>query len=357
MPWPIDQLVYIPHEKLQFTSVGTELHEPPGLSEAMKKKIDFRFWRYSGAKPVSEEEDETQYVTGDPVAPQILETYVTIWWRVKDPAQFYNALSHSEFFERDSRSTKSIPIFEALIQQSASYAVTQAFAIHKLDDILTTNRAEVTAHCQQILEDKLIFKLPNGDHINSGIEIVSLIIKDVHPPVGVDEVPDSKELDGVRRGPANAFEFVISSQEIREIRINEARRDQVGLLNQSHGAASNAESQAVRYKLDQISRAQGEAAKFNAIFGSQSRTLLEDSIRADFLKLPSFQALSPDEQTRRVIDAISPPNVEQLRRQKALYETLKDILPRVNKVLVGPGVDPPQIWQTTDSNKPQRPGS
>lgn len=324
LPWPIDQLVTIPVSRLQTTAVGSELH---GTTGGPGGKVDFQFWRFRMSN-VQENEEENEFVTGDQSndrgvihpSPQMLETFVGIWWRVREPAKFYNSLSHSEFVDKSAGGeTRVLPIYEALIQQSAAYAVTKTFAIHTLDDIMTNGRTEVTQHCRKILQEKL-------DTAESGIEIVDLTIKDVHPPLGTDETDDFREPDGKRRGPANAYENVVSKREFKEQIINLAQAEKVRDVNIAKGEGYTEVGRAKSYKIEQVAKAQGENERLmNMVAGFEDK----DASQREFLT--------------------------GLARQQKLYQALKDVLPNVNKVIVGPDVTPPQIWQVPN-NGPMVPG-
>ena len=330
MPWPIDELVLIPENRLEMTSVGAELE----ATESEGKKLDFTFWTYRHTK---EGGTDNEFLTGDHattrpadtgvefspedhVSPQLLETYVGIYWRVKEPVKFYNSLSHSEFFETNEEGTTAKPIYEALIQQCAMFAVTRTYAIHNLDSIMTTGRQEVESHCREILQDKL-------NAANSGIEIVDLVVKDVHPPFGIGIVRDPGSPDGFKRGPAYAYENVISKREYREQMNNRAQAVKTRLINEAKGEGEAEKSRAIAYRSEQISKATGEVARLGEM-------------------LSALEGKSPADQKY----------LRSLYKQQMLYSSVRDLLPNINKIVVGPGIDPPQIWQNSEKSvNPNRP--
>ena len=199
-PWPIDSLFRIPTGALQNAHVGVELHELPGMD-----KIPFEFWT-AGPEPTTEQQVQTQFLTGDVGSPQLIEAYIAILWRVNDPAKFYTHLSHSDFYEKNSSGTHALPVYDELVRQCAYFAVTRAMATHSLDDIMLNGRLEVQQHCLQILQDKL-------KDVDAGIVIEDLTIQDLHPPRGHD-VADSTAPGGYRLGPASQYEDVVSQARI-----------------------------------------------------------------------------------------------------------------------------------------------
>ncbi len=315
LPWPMDQLVRIPTESLQLTDVGTELHAPPEW-----KNVNFQFWTVRAAKS-EDENNEDEFMTGDPGSPQMLETYVQVRWRVANPARFYAALSHSEFFEKSSAETKALPIYEAMVQQCTSYAVTQSFALHSLDQILLTQRPEVEEHTRQILQQKL-------DSLDSGIEAVYLTIKDLHPPYQApDQLDPTQPMIGgqqKRRGPASAFEYVTSMSEFLQMQIKRAEAESNVRINTAQGDADSAINYAKAYKQNVIAQAQGEAGHL----------------------LRMTQNMPPAQE----------PFLLDLLKQQLMYKTLNGLYDPVTKVIVDPKVKDIEIFQTTDKGMvPVRP--
>lgn len=258
LPWPIDELVSVPTDNLQLTDVGAELHAPKEW-----KNVDFQFWTIR-ATATDEEEEENQFLTGDP-GRQMLETYVQVRWRVKDPALFYMALSHSEFYEKKAENTRVVPIYEAIIQHCTTYAVTRTFAIHSFEDILIKARGEAENHCKRILQEKL-------DSIGSGIDIVNCTIKDLHPPYwrAEREDPTAPEIAGTRRsrGPAGAFEFVINARQYWEMQTRMAEAEKNARIVQAKGVADATIATAQADRQKRISQALSEVGQMRAMLES-----------------------------------------------------------------------------------------
>jgi regulator of protease activity HflC (stomatin/prohibitin superfamily) len=308
LPWPMDELVSVPTERLQLTDVGKELHAPESW-----KNVDFQFWMIRAPKdPKDEEEDE--FLTGDP-GRQMLETYVQVRWRVKDPALFYNALSHSEFYEKKSDQTRVVPIYEAIVQQCTSYAVTRAFAVHALDDIMINNRIEVENHCKRILQDKL-------NDLQSGIEAVVVTIKDLHPPYWRPDLddPTAEEIAGQRkrRGPASAFEFVVTAQQYRDMIIREAEAQRDAKIALARGDAAATIANAEAYRSNRVATATGEAGRLAAM----------------------LKSIPPSQREWQI----------HLLQEQLKYKAMQDLYDPVSKIVVDPAVARDiQVWQTTEN--------
>ncbi|HUO07094.1 MAG TPA: SPFH domain-containing protein [Phycisphaerae bacterium] len=311
-PWPIDNLFRIPTGALQDAHVGVELHELPGMD-----KIPFEFWT-AGPEPTTEQQVQTQFVTGDTGSPQLLETYVAILWRVGDPAKFYTHLSHSDFFEKSSEGTQALPVYDELVRQCAYFAVTRAMATHSLDNIMLNGRLEVEQHCQRVLQDKL-------DAVDSGIVIEDLTIKDLHPPRGHD-VADATAPDGRRLGPASQFEDVVSQREFADMRRNQAMGIQVTSTTLAQGDAASAISEAEGYQADRIGTAEAEAGQMTSMLGG-------------------MQALEPDKRDL----------LEKLAKIQTKYRSLQDVLAPVNKVVLDRRVGDVQLYQTGNNPFVPRP--
>jgi len=295
-PWPLDKLVHIPTGHVQQVNVGTE--EPTQYVNG--KPLDFQFW---SSRHTAEGQNEQEYVTGDKPSAQLLGAFVVVWWRVTDPTAFYNHLSHSTFTELDETAAgaKAVnrPIYEALIQQLAMQAVTQTFTRHRLDEIMGSEQQHVAEHCRETLQARL-------DALQSGVGILELSIKDVHPPMGAG--PKQATAAGVVMGPAAAYEDVIAAREDRETAIDEASRKGTILMAAAKGEASSILSDATTYRAWRVAQASAEA---NQLVG-----------------LAKAYGANPS-----------------LTRYWKTVQMLDTALPGVRKVIIGPGIPPPDVWQ------------
>jgi regulator of protease activity HflC (stomatin/prohibitin superfamily) len=312
MPWPIDQLLRIPTQELQEADVGAELHTPPG-----QKTVDFEFWMVRGGEDNPMVDMESQFATGDAGSPQLLETYVKILWRVSDPEKYYNGLSHGDFYEKGEGETLAVRTPDALVKQCAAFAVTRTFAIHSADEIMIGDRTKVQQRCKQILQDKL-------DAVSSGIEVADLTIADLHPPYAFKDQDDYTSPDRKRRGPASAYENVVSQRENKETELDYGMTAQIIAINQAKGEAAAAVSQAQAYQYSTVATAQGEAARMTAMTEGRD-------------------GMPPDQQAL----------FDTLAKTQTMYNSLKDALAPITKYVIDPRVKNVQLYQTTNAGPAQ----
>ena len=116
------------------------------------------------------------------------------------------------------------------------------------------------------------------------------------------------------RGPASAFELVVSMREFKEELINVAQAQAIAVTNQAHGDALSEIANAETYRSEKVAKAHGEADR-----------LLEMS------------------------KGMSAGELDLLRR-KMLYDTAKDLFDPVNKIIVDPAVSDVTIIQNTEKN-------
>lgn len=294
-PWPIDEYVRIPTQQLQYIPVGAEEQ----LTTASGTPLEFRFWtfKHAGGK-------EDDFVTGDS-PPQLLGGFVGVWWKVRDPGKFYRNLSHSSFVDTSKTSGDPDAVerrsYEAIVRNMAFESVTRTFAIHTADQILSGGRVEVEQHCRELLQTDL-------DNLNTGIEIISLTIKDVHPPIGAGR---KQTAAGIDYGPADAYELMIEQREEKQrvITAAEIYRD-----------TKDADAKSKRYEM--LSEAQRYAVT----------RITSAAVEADRLGqlVPDFTK-----------------DKEAVTRQWLLYRAMEEVLPQATKVVLGNGVTPPDMWQHT----------
>ncbi len=296
-PWPIDRLSYVPTERIHSTVVSTEMKHQANLGPNA-----FSFWSEHQTNP------DHEFLTGDITgqgtsSSQLLDGIMDIWWRVSNAGDFFhNVSSRAVVVYGGSAGTgtqaRLSPMDKALVHQVALYAVTRVFARHALGQIMETQTGDVAAQCRRFIQRQL-------NAMQAGIQILGFDIKDIHPPVG----------EGVRYtaqgrmyGPARAFENVVSAREQKQRLIASAQQ-----------TAFSDEQLADGYATAAILMAQAHAVWVTNLQRGQAQSLRE---RSDaFVK----------------------------GRQAAMawefYRALGHVFDAVNKVVLGPGVKPPEIWQ------------
>jgi hypothetical protein len=214
--------------------------------------------------------------------------------------------------------------------------VTRTFSIHELQQIMVTDRREVELHCKDILQGKLDALGKAVGLEGSGIRVDFLTIKDLHPPywrpnrydtnespLGGDPVFTDRGIEirenstsRLKRGPASAFENVISMSEFKESLISLAQGYRTAQVLMAQGDAEAVKLSAEAYSADRIARAHGDADRL----------------------LKITENLNPGEQSHQI----------GLMKQRLFYATLSDLLDPVNKIITDPEVKDIQIWQGTD---------
>jgi regulator of protease activity HflC (stomatin/prohibitin superfamily) len=298
-PWPIDRLELIPTEQVKVVTVGTEQPHQSALGPNA-----FSFWTEHESIP------NRELLTGDVnekghAAPQLMDGWFSAWWRVKNASDFFQNVSNSRIVAVGGitgTGTKKVwsSMYDALVQQVLLEAITSTFAQHSFHQIRAAETSLVAKQIRTYMQNQL-------DSMKTGIEVMALSIKDLHPPAGQGSVMTAQ---GKQLGPAAAYEAVVSAREKKEMLIDNASATATKdtLLAQGHAASVLADAGA--YATDLVGVQQGKAKALDA--RSQAFAENENAVSSwDF------------------------------------FESLKGIFNRVNKVVLGPDVRPPQIWQIT----------
>ena len=306
-PWPIDQIEDVPINRINTIEIVTEIYQASagGLNA---------FWQAHYSLPGSE------FLTGDintegTVAPELLDGDIEVWWRVKDAGQYFHNVSSGQVTVPGSqlieygidqptdaqlRDGVDMNMDQVLVHQAAISAITNTFAHHTLDEIMGDATAEVVAECRQETQRQL-------DALNSGIEIVDLNIKDIHPPAGEGEIQTP---EGPQLPPAAAYEFVIVKREYKQQLIVSAQSLAIQMQAQASGYSSIIKANATAYADSEVKNQTGESEALKARSGAFAQAG-DAAVNWEF------------------------------------YRALANIFPNITKVILGPNVTPPEIWQLT----------
>lgn len=160
------------------------------------------------------------------------------------------------------------------IVKAAEASMREVIGKSKIDEALTTGKAQIQQDTQDLLQNIL-------DQYQAGVQIAAVQLQDVDPPEAV----------------AAAFKDVTNAKEDREKLINQSIGYRNDILPKAKGEAAQMVNQAKGYAQSRLNRAQGEANRFLA-------TLKEYN---------------------QAKDTIS----------KRIYiETMEDILPKVEKIII-----------------------
>lgn len=168
-----------------------------------------------------------------------------------------------------------------------------------IDSVLTEGKDQVQVEAQKVLQEIL-------DHYAVGVEIVTVKLQDVDPP---NQVSD-------------AFKDVISAQQDKERLINEAYGYANDVVPKARGEAAQLINEAEGYREAKIRESTGTAQRFVALETEYSKA-------------------------------------KEVTRRRLYLETMEDVLPRVNKILLddvaGKQVVP--YLPLDQMMKPRRPGT
>ena len=126
-----------------------------------------------------------------------------------------------------------------LIRDSAETVIRGIIGSKKIDEALTTGKAEI----QVLAKDQIQVLLERYD---SGLQVVQIQLQDVHPPEQVEA----------------AFKDVVSAREDKERMINEAQGYRNAVIPEARGQAAKIVREAEGYRERVIKTAEGDASRF-----------------------------------------------------------------------------------------------
>lgn len=216
------------HMKIPF---GIETVKKVKVQRVLKEEFGYRT-QTPGVRSTYEETDyssESLMLTGD-LSCALVEWIVQ--YRIKDPKAYL-------FHVRDITGT---------IRDLTQSAMRQVVGDHSVDEVIITNRQEISLEVRDLLQQLL-------DHTETGVDIVTVNLQDVNPP-----------------GPVQpAFNAVNEAKQERERIINEALEAYNKVIPQAQGEAEQLLRQAEGYSVNRVNRARGDADKFLAIWQEYSR--------------------------------------------------------------------------------------
>jgi len=163
------------------------------------------------------------------------------------------------------------------VRDAAQAAIREVIGRTDVDGVLYGKKALVSSQTRQVLQEMM-------DRYEAGLEIDEVNLEDVQAPDAVKE----------------AFSDVVSADQDRETRINEAQGYANEVLPEARGKASELHESARAYRDSKIAQATGEAQRFSALV-------------AEYRKAPA------------------------VTRKRLYLETMEAILPDVEKVIIQPG--------------------
>jgi membrane protease subunit HflK len=163
---------------------------------------------------------------------------------------------------------------EQTVKSAAEAALRQVIGERGIDEALTIGKYEIQQETKKLLQTLL-------DSYKSGILVLAVQLQDVDPP---------KEVEA-------AFKDVASAKEDKSKYINQAEGYKNDVIPKARGEAVKMTKEAEGYKIERIKKAEGEVAKFNKILSEYK-------------------------------------NGEYVTETRIYLETMEEILPNMNKVIV-----------------------
>jgi membrane protease subunit HflK len=152
-----------------------------------------------------------------------------VQWKITDPAKYlYNSDDPKE-----------------ILYDSTSASVRSIIGNSKIDDALTSGKAEIEAEVRDLLSTLI-------DKYDIGISVLAVKLQDV-------ELPNDK----VRK----AFTDVTDARETMNTKINEAKKYKNKRTNEAAGEKDALAYKAAGDKAARIERARGDVAVFNKLYG------------------------------------------------------------------------------------------
>lgn len=187
-------------------------------------------------------EDEAMMITGDE---NIVSADAVVEWKIADIRNYLYNIDNPELFLRDS----------------ASAAIRSVIGSTKLDFAITEGKTVI----QTEVKEKLVTLM---EKYNTGIQIIDLKFQDIEPPEGQVQ---------------QAFKDVTNAREEKNTKINQAQKYVNDRLPKARGEAQALIENAEAVKKSRILNAQGDVAKFNAVYAeyvnnpnvTQNRLILE----------------------------------------------------------------------------------
>jgi modulator of FtsH protease HflK len=196
------------------------------VKKLSKETFSLQFGYEESGGEIKEFPDETKMITGDE---NIVLADLVVQWKITDPGKY--------LFNSDDP--------KEILYDSTSASVRSIIGSSKIDDALTSGKAEIEAEVRDLLSSLI-------DKYDIGISVLAVKLQDV-------ELPNDK----VRK----AFTDVTDARETMNTKINEAKKYRNKLINEAAGEKDALVSRATGDKAARIERARGDVAVFDKLYG------------------------------------------------------------------------------------------
>jgi len=247
-PWPVDKIIKIDSKIIRTKSIGNITDEGSFALLWTKKHGT-----------------ETAFISGDN---NFFYPYLVIHYRIKDVFKYtYDHIDP-----------------ETVLDSVANQVISNIFSKRTFYEIVTSYRKRFEPDMAKIIQDKL-------DRLDSGLEVININMKDVHPPIFI----------------SSSFEEVIAAYQKKEGMINQALGYKNESIPQARGTRAKLLKQAQSYVIDKTKTANGVALRF-------------------IMQLEEYQKSQ---------DVIT---------KKMYFDFVKEALSKNRKIVVDPSSGCPEIW-------------
>ncbi|WP_255556993.1 SPFH domain-containing protein [Sodalis sp. dw_96] len=229
LPWPFGRVLPVENgvvHEITTGSADTAAGSAPAPAEGPAPDSANRLW---DAYHPSERSQVIAGVAGDKQSFQIVNMDVRFIYRIGLSNKAALAATYN---------TADVP---ALIRSTANRVLVDDFASRTLDDVLGHQRADLAAEIGKVVQGRL-------DQMNSGVEILAIVIEAIHPPAGA----------------ANAYHGVQAAQIAAQALIARERGEAAARLNAAQLEASLAADQAAAAAHENLAQAQSASLRFGA---------------------------------------------------------------------------------------------
>ena len=228
----------------------------PKVLKVRRAEIGFRILSSRPPQKVRDVPAESLMLTGDQ---NIVDIDMVVQYQIRDAAAYLFNISNPAKLVRNATET----VLRGIIGSK------------KIDEALTTGKNEIQVLAKDMIQQLL-------DKYESGIQIVTTQLQDVHPPEQV----------------AASFKDVVSAREDKERMINQAQGYRKAVIPETRGKAAQMLRRAEGYREEKIKRSQGDVMSFLAQY----------------------------EEYR---------HAPKITRKRIYLETMEEILPKMQKFVMG----------------------
>lgn len=247
-PWPVDRVIRLKTKQLRELRLGNISYE---------SGYALIWTRQHG--------EEENFLSGDN---NFFNPYLILHYRIKDPGRY--VYGHS------------VP--EVLLEDLAYRELNRIFITKEFEKISIYYRKQLEREFGEGLQNEL-------DCFHSGIEIVNVVIKDIHPPISI----------------SGCFEDVIAAFQEKQRDMNLALSYRNSEIPVARGKAERSIQEGRAYVTDRTLRAEGEAKKFE-------------------MQLRAYRS-APD-----------------LTKKRMYLETVQQFMQRPRRIIVDPRTGVPDVW-------------